>query len=595
MSGRACPDKFKAIIFLSAILIITFIAFLPCLKNGFVNWDDDFYVTLNPLIKDLSFKGVFNIFTTAHRGLYKPLVLLSFAVEYYFFNLNPAIYHSTNLILHLINCLLVFGFFYFLGERLEIAFIAALLFGIHPLHVESVAWVTERKDLLYSFFLLTAAIFYLYYLKGRIKKFYWCSLTLFTLSFLAKPMGITFPLVMMAFDYYLGVKNDRKSILEKMPFFIIAFLFLIISLLTTNKFIHHQSSFNAFDSIFIASYGFVFYLSKLFIPLNLSCLYPYPVKINNVLPWVFLISPFLVISLAMIVVVSCKYTKKILLAAVLFFCPLLPVIQLVPSGPAIAADRYSYISSIGLFYLIGLAIVWFYGRIILKKAGKMSFSAFIVFIFAVLIFLTYNRCKVWKDGTTLWDDALRKYPGSAIIYNNRGVAYSDYGKHDTAISSYNKAIEIDPAYAEAYNNLGASLFNKKKYGMALAQFNKALSVEPDYPEAYRNIAIIYEIKGEHAKVIEFCKKALELDPKYAQAYADLGSAYGALGNFKKAIEYSKKSITIDPSLAVAHNNLAVAYFYTGQYGLSVKHADKAIKFGYKINGGFLDLIAPYRK
>lgn len=494
--------KIKPIILISLVLISAFFSFYPSLNNGFTNWDDYIYVVNNPVIKDFSLKGLSNIFTTFHRGLYKPFVFLSFALEYHFFQLNPFAYHITNLVFHLINCILVFVFIFILCANLRVAFISALLFGIHPLHVESVAWISERKDMIYSFFYLCSLISYLNFLKGKGMKYYYSSLVLFIASLFSKPMGISLPFIILICDYLLGIKFDKKNLLQKIPFFAIIIVFVALTFNATKEFIYNKPNFNALDNIFIACYGFLFYIVKLFMPFNLSAYYPYPLKTGNYLPVVFLLSPLAVISLLWGAFKTSKYTKDIIFGIVFYLAVVLPALQLVPAGPAVTADRYAYISSIGIFYIVGKAIVWLYSKKLRNIFLRAVVSVFLVFITAALLFLTRDRCKVWHDSMILWSDAISKFPDARLPYQNRGPAYAELGDFDKAISDFKRAISLDPGHCGLYEDLGNAYASKGDFESAFSNYNRSLQIDPKNGKAYYNRAVAYFIKKEYNKAWE---------------------------------------------------------------------------------------------
>ncbi len=494
--------KIKPIVFISLVFICTFFSFSPSLNNGFTNWDDNVYVINNYAVKDFSLKGLNNIFTTFHRGLYKPFVFLSFALEYHFFQLDPLVYHKTNLILHLINCVLVFVFISILCANSRVAFISALLFGIHPLHVESVAWISERKDMIYSLFFLSSLISYLNFLRGKGLKYYYFSLILFIASLFSKPMGITLPFITFICDYLFGIKCDKKNLLQKIPFFIIAIVFIVLTFNAAKDFVNYEPDFNALDNFFIACYGVVFYIVKLFMPFNLSAYYPYPLKAGNYLPVVFLLSPLAVIFILWGAFKSSKYTKDIIFGIAFFLAAVFPALQLVPSGPAIAADRYTYISSIGVFYIVGVAIVWLYSKKLKNNFLKAMVSVILVFMTVSLLFLTRDRCKVWHDSVTLWSDAIAKFPDARLPYQGRGAGYAKQGDFSSAISDFKRAVYLDPSHSGTYEDMGNAYASKGDFELAFSNYSRALQIDPKNGKAYYNRAVAYFLKKEYNKAWE---------------------------------------------------------------------------------------------
>ena len=346
-----------------ALLAITFSAYLPALQNAFTNWDDPGYILNNEMIRDISPAGLGNIFTSFHQYLYKPLVILSFAIEYHFFGLAPFPYHLTNIIFHLFNCALVFWLLKKTSNNLHVALIAALLFGIHPLHVESVAWVTERKDVLSAFFFLSALIFYHAYRTHQKRSYYYLSLAVFILSLLAKPMGITLPAVLMLMDYYWERRLSRRLFTDKIIFFVIAVFFMWMNKaayeFSPNKYIMPLEI--SWDSFFVANYGILFYLYKMILPLRLSCLYAYPIETGFSLPLIFLLSPFIVAILAVLVVASVRLTRKIAFGVVFFIITVFPVLQLFPTGPAMVADGYFISRPSDCFISLGI-LSWLHDK-----------------------------------------------------------------------------------------------------------------------------------------------------------------------------------------------------------------------------------------
>lgn len=585
--------KFKLLISILLILIITLFSFYPSLKNGFTNWDDNAYVTNNPLIRNLSFPGIAKMFSTAHLGLYKPLVFLSFALEYHFFKLNPAAYHTTNLIFHLLNCILVFMLIFILTASLRISFIVGLLFGIHPLHVESVAWITERKDMLYAFFILGASTFYLYYLKTKTAKYYLFSLLSFSLSLLAKPMGMFFPILILLFDYFLGIKSDKNTMLKKIPFFAIAAVFLMITMHSGKK-LMYGPLFNYSKDVFIASYGVIFYIYKLFIPVKLSCVYPFPVKYGNHLPAEFLFSPLLLILLSSVAIISLKYNKKLMFGALFFFVSILPVLQIIHTGPEMVADRYMYIASIGLFYIIAITIGWISDKL-RNNILKGVFYALLIFALITLSFLTRQRCEVWKNSISLWEDAVKNTSDNVLAYYNFGNAYAAIGNNREAIVKYQKAIEINPDCVDAYNNLCNTYIVIGKNREAIESCKKTIQLDPAVASAYYNLGNAYSNIGKKEEAIKAYTRTIELDGRFFEAYNNLAAIYADDGDIDRAIELWNRLIRLDPDFSTAHFNLAVFYYRQGKYQLAIKHCDRLIKAGNKIDPAFLKLLEPYRK
>lgn len=283
-------NKLRLVLLVCLILVIVSAAFLPLLKNGFVNWDDDRYVSENIIIRTLSLDNIKGIFTSFYMGNYHPVTMLSYLLEYHFFKLNPLGYHIISLLLHLFNCLLVFYLILKFTKKLPVALITAIFWGIHPLNVESVVWISEMKGLLSALFYLLTLICYVSYLKNKqINKSYYASLLFFVLALLSKPMAISLPLMLLLFDYLLKRKPGRAVFIDKIPFFTLSFIYSVVAVFAQYSFgaVRQEGQFNLLDKIMIASRCIIFYLNKILIPNKLSCLYPYPVRIGSFLPLEF--------------------------------------------------------------------------------------------------------------------------------------------------------------------------------------------------------------------------------------------------------------------------------------------------------------------
>jgi tetratricopeptide (TPR) repeat protein len=526
--------NYKIILSLCLILAIPAISFFPCLKNDFLNWDDPQYVTENKMITELSWRGIETIFDSIYMGHYHPLTLLSYALEYRFFKLNPFAYHLTNLILHLMNGLLVFWLIWMLKGGVLTSLVVSLLFGIHPLHVESVAWISERKDLLCSFFFLGSLIVYLTYLKTRRRRAYFLSLFLFLLSLLSKSMAVTFPLVLLLCDYLLHRKFDRKCLIEKIPFWVMAFIFGIIAsfALRSSGMVDAKSSLSFFKNIFIMSEVLTSYLSKLILPIKLSCLYPSIQGIGGVWSYVSLTA---IIGFLIAGILLGRYNKTITFGTFFFFITILPTLPV-----KIIADRYIYIPSIGIFFIAAEGFDWLYrSKLEPIKIVKPILAILLIGILGTFSFLTWERCQVWKDNLSLWSNVLKNYPSLQIAYNNRGTAYLRRGDYDKAISDFNEALRIDPDYEKPhylYDNRGTVYLRKGDYERAIADYDQALRIKPNYALAYHNRGTAYLYKEDFEEAISDFNKALEINPGYAETYFNKALACEKIGHFKEAIE-----------------------------------------------------------
>lgn len=527
MAKATNPEKGKYYSALFLILLLSFISYLPVFHNGFV-WDDEFYIQKNPLIHSINLK---EIFSQNIMGNYHPLTILTLAAEYHFFGLNETGYHTVNLLLHLLNVILVFYAVLLLSDKSGVALVASLLFAISPLHVESVAWAAELKDLLYSFFFLVSYIFYLKYLKDPQKKNYVFALVLFFVSLLSKAMAASLPMVLLLTDYFKGRKINIKTLLEKLPFFLLALTFGVVAVFAqkSSGFIQDLTVFPFLQRLVFACYGFITYLFKLLLPLHLSAYYPYPVKNGDSIPIQYYAYVLLCIGLVAYIFYSLRFSKKIIFGIGFFAITVFLVLQLLPVGGAIMADRYSYIPSIGIFYLAGEGFNWLWSKK-LKLIAISLLSAFTVF-FSIK---TYNRCSVWKNEMVLWNDVINQYQTIPPAYVNRGNLLRDANRYDEALNDYNKAIELKPDFAIAYFNRGTLFKNAKRNSEVLNDFNKAIVLNPGYAKAYCNRGIVFYNEKKYEEAISDYSKAIELKTDFAESYYNKGLAEYYLGKKEAA-------------------------------------------------------------
>lgn len=533
-------NKWLYFLLISFALILTYIAFFPSLKNEFVSWDDDGYLFKNKYIFDYGWNATKAIFSNIIMGNYHPLTIYVYSMLHHFYKFNPYPYHLFNILVHLINVWLVFIFIYKLSNNnLIISFVTALLFGIHPLHVESVTWVSGTKDVLYTFFFLIGLLCYLKYDNiSKRKIFYYClSLLFFIFSCLSKGMAIVFPLILVIMDYLDGKKMNIRTHLNKIPFFIIALIFGIIALKAQEKGIYDTSAYNLFDKICLPAYGLLFYLVKMVYPANLCIIYNYPIKTSAVLPFEYLMSPVIVILIIGVIIYSLKYNRKIAFGSLFFFLSILPVLQIIPVGSSIASDRYFYLSSIGLFYLLGFGINYlFENKDKINKLVKYLSYAILIILTIVCINLTRNRTMVWKNTLTLWQDVIHIDPKMDKPYINIGIFYDMAGNTDSAIVNYKKAAYYNPKNTRALNNLGSIFQDKQRYDSALFYYDKLVKVDPSYYIAYYNIGNIFLIKNDLEKSIEYFNKAASIKHDFALPYVGLGHCWNKKGDLAKSNE-----------------------------------------------------------
>lgn len=481
------------------IVLLTYIAFIPALSAGFTNWDDPDYC------RNFSFR---EIFTTSVLCNYHPLTILSLNWN----GKSSYPYHLTNVILHILNTILVFFFIYLLSEKRRIvSFLTALFFGIHAMHVESVVWISARKDVLYTFFFLLSLIFYLHYINADKRKIslYLLSFTFFIFSVLSKAMAIPLPLILILIDFYTSArKNNLKGILfEKIPFLAVSITFGIIAIRCQEQgFAVTKFAITLFQRVCFASYGFMVYLNKFWDASSLSTFYPYPSIINGHLPIYYYILPFIGIGILSLVLLSLRKTKIILFGFGFYSLMLIMVLRFIPIGGTIIADRYTYISYIGLVFMIGMMVEYLFESKD-KQFAQFKYPVLILLtIFAgYQAYLAYDRCKVWENSETLWKDVISKY-------------------------------DIEPAYI----NLGIYFLQQKRYSEALFCYLKQEKMNPNNNEIYICIGDLYAVHKDYIHSIEYYNKLLKAKAS-SEGYYKRGISYKMLGNLTNALSDLLKS------------------------------------------------------
>lgn len=538
------------------ILLCTFVAYIPALKAGFVNWDDPSYIFENPMIKNIS--NLEMIFTTPIQGNYHPLTVISLILNYNISGFDAWSYHLLNVLLHLANCFLVFRLVLLLSRNnLIIAFTTALLFGLHPMHVESVAWVSERKDVLYAVFFLAGLISYTKYIDSGSKRQYGLTIAFLILSLLSKPAAVIFPIVLFAVDILRNRKFNFSLFLEKIPFLILALAMGILTYTAQKEkgAIEGTEIFDLTTRFFMGFYGIMMYFIKLIFPINLSPLYPYA-PINESLPISYYISPLFSVLLIIFILFSLKRDRVIAFGILFYLINLLLVLQFIPVGSAIIADRYTYIPYIGFFYIAG----WLIDR---YAKGNITRSYYINIPLAFILgALTFKQSMVWFDGASLWDHAIKTKAG-ARAYISRGDLYKEEKKYDLAIQHYSEAIKINIADQEAYTNRGNVYFELNNYGQALADYKKAVSIRPNYVAAIDNIGAIYGLQAKYDSALFYFDKALQVNPGYTPSYKNRGlvnlelkRTENAIKDFRKFLEYENNNPDIMNMIGICYRTLA---------------------------------------
>jgi len=605
-------------IIIGIILAITFGIFRQVQTFDFLsNWDDDGYVINNPDIQKISGANISKLFSTPYKSNYQPVSMLSYMVEFSMFQLNvreidaagnPVIgpngqallsnpYHMTNLLFHLLCTFLVYVFIKKLVNRIDVSTISAFFFAIHPMHIESVAWISERKDVMYAAFFLWALIVYLNYLyheKNKVEfwksKAYWAVLGIYLLSILSKPMAVTFPMVLLAIDYYKDRKIDVKNLVEKTPFFLLSLAFGVVALKTQGgSAMDIVPDFSFIDRFAIVCYGLVFYIIKLFVPTGMASIHYYPDN-SVALPWEFYSAPFIIIAIGLLIWRAKSFRKELIFGLAFFLFSISIVLQIIPVGHAFASERYSYVPYIGLVFIIGQLYAWCWEN----NKGKWLMAGILGVAAFTFSKITYDELPTWKNSMELYSNTIRQYPEVAHAYWMRGNVKKDFGNSANktnaeaaknlwtqSIADYDKAIQLDPKYAKAYFNRGGSFGNIGKGKEALADYNKSIEIDPNYEPAYNNRGNSYLNLKQNDKAIADYKKAIDINPKYAIAWQGLGKVYHNQNQLDSAIVNYSKALSISPNYSEVLYNRGVAYYNNKQPDLACIDWKKAVDLNYQ--------------
>jgi tetratricopeptide (TPR) repeat protein len=585
---------YKRILILGAICVLTFICFRYTLNNEFTNWDDDFYVTNDPYIKAFTPQNLKVIFTEdITKNNYHPLCMLSLAVNYHFSQLNPQAYYLTNILIHIANVIFVFLLMLQLcallkmdeNGKLFIAGFASLWFGIHPMHVESVSWIAERKDVLYTFFYVLGLLSYLKYISTTKMKWYWLTFVLFIASCLSKPMAVVFPLSLLCIDVLAQRPIGKKLITEKIIFFLSSLICGGMAFYTQNKTgaIASFGMLTIWERLMYASYGFVMYVVKLFNPTYLSTFYPYPYRyISGYLPGIYYAAPFL--SLAIIALpLYLTYKKnrtwfRVAAFGIGFFVAnVIFILQFISVGAAIMADRYSYCAYIGLFFMI----TYFLYEIIKRNPSiKTALIVLLLIISSGFSYLCYERTYAWHDSETLLSDAIEKYPMRALLsYKWLGNYYLDKGNLDKAMENYGVLTTLHAADAKVYDRVGIIYGLRKDYKKAMEAFTSSLEVQNNVYKTYLDRSMLYSTLGDSVNALKDFIVALQLTPNAEKVLSD--SSF----NFVQRQQYDAAIREYNILLKLTTNN-PFYYFYRGVSEFGKNDVMKAIadwEMGMKFN------------
>lgn len=579
--------KSKERLWLAGILIITLLIYLPILRASFLNYDDDLYITENPLITQLSWEHIKSLFTDFYGNQYSPVAMLIMAIEVKIFGLNAAALKFISILLHLLNVAAVFIFMKRLLGRSEMALIIAGIFAVHTLQVESVAWMAASMKVgTYSLFSVLSLIYYLKFLDGgRHRVNYLFSVGWFLLSCLSKEQAVVLPGLLLAIDYYRGRSlTDGKLWGEKIPFFIIA---LIIGALTMTVADDMRGTpealpYSVSERILFASYALSAYILKSVVPAELSTFYAYPL-IGQIPGWYYLT---LLVPVFMIWYIfrAWKKSHKLILFGAAFFLVNLAltfVSQILSVRDVIMADRYMYLSLIGVFIVI-LPLLRDWLR---SKGAESWFSRTVLAYGAMLAVMTMVRTGVWKNDVTFMGNAIEqaekwnkeRSPAMAVTYTNLGVARRKEGNTAEAMRLYQQALVCNPRHVLAFSNMGNIQMLNGQLAQAEENYNKALAIDPEHKNSLSGRGAVYAQQGKYDLAIRDLNKAIEIDPNFIDAYSNRSLTYHSLGNYNKALEDLDRLIALEPDNASYHHDRGIILSILNRKEEGIRSIDQAIR------------------
>ncbi len=555
---------------------VVLLGFSPVLRNGFVGYDDPDYVTRNPhVIAGLSWRLVAWAFTTAHASNWHPLTWISHALDCSLFGLAPAGHHFTNLLLHAANTALLFLWLSAAtGFRGRSAFVA-LVFGLHPLHVESVAWVAERKDVLSAFFMLLALIAYTSYARDPSVKRYLLVAAAFLAGLLSKPMVVTLPLLLLAIDRWPLKRTEswRRLIVEKLPLLLLSGLSAAVTLWAQRK----GGSVAALSALPFelrnqnAGFSYLAYIAKALWPVNLAVFYPFP--LHGLALWKLTLTSFVLPAVGWLAWRTRRTHPWIAAGWIWYVVTLLPVIGLVQVGMQAMADRYMYIPMIGLL----IPITWELARLPMAQWAAPV-------VLAALAAVSWHQISFWRDGVTLWTRALAVTHDNFVAHDNLGVELDALGRHGEALAQYRETLRIEPGdrngeanYAQASFAEGERLYNAGHPDEALAAFREGLRYGTGNALAHSYVGAILTERGDLTDAIAEFRQALAMDPGLARAYMGLGVALARSGQTVDAERALQQSIAHDPSSVEANYDLGLIEAALGKRTEAIASMDRALR------------------
>jgi Flp pilus assembly protein TadD len=588
MKTKLLSEKYISSCTCLFLFIVTLSVYWQITSHEFINYDDGLYVTENPHVQaGLTRESIIWAFTTGHAVNWHPLTWLSHMLDIDIYGLNPIGHHLTNLQFHILNSILLFLVFKMMtGALWQSAFVAAL-FALHPLHVESVAWVAERKDVLSTFFWILSMWAYVRYVRQPEKKRYFLLILFFILGLMSKPMLVTLPFVLLLLDFWplsrfqsttkesnnFSYKTLTSLVLEKLPLFVLT----AVSSFVTFFVQQHGGAIKSLEAVPMdlrivnALFSYLSYLGKAIWPQNLALIYPYP-SISII--WQITLSVPVLICISILTIKLARSFPYLTTGWLWYLGTLVPVIGLVQVGNQSMADRYTYISFIGIFIIVAWGMADIFSRWQNQKTLLALLAGIVIASFMVC---TCFQVQKWQNSITLLKHAINVTYNNSMAHYTFGHALDQQGRLEEAVLQYNKAIKIRPEFAMAHNNLGAALSRKGELKEAIYHFNEAVNIHPDYATAHNNLATVLLTQGKFEEALSHYREAIRINPEDECTRKNLANFLFNQGRTDEALSHYNKVLLFNPEDWDTHYKLGRILIKQDKVNEALNHFSEAIK------------------
>lgn len=562
------------------LAVVTAAIYSNVVSNDFAYYDDESYITANTHIqKGVSWTGIKWAFTSSgYSDNWHPLTWVSHMLDVQLFGLNPAGHHFTNLFFHIIASVLLFGFLFSTTGSLWPSSFVAVLFALHPLHVESVAWVAERKDVLSAVFWFGTLWSYVYYTRCPNIKRYFLVFMLFALGLMAKPMLVSLPLLLLLIDYWplerltLNRRSLGRLAVEKLPLVLLSVASSIITIIAQHGALGSLQQYTLLIRVSNAITSYCVYLGQVFWPMGLSVIYPYPLP----QPIPTILRSLLLTAITAVLIWTGRKKKYLITGWLWYVLSLVPVIGILQVGSQAHADRYTYIPLIGIFIIVAWGLYEI--ACTMDRLKKLVLNLVLSAVFICMVFKTQEQIGYWKNGITLFTHGFEVTKGQVNenAYYNFGNLLMEAGRTDEAMVYYQKALEINPNHAKSHSNYALLLSNRGRTDEAIFHYLKALEHGTDV-EAHNNLGNLFAKMGRTDEAAFHFRKALEIKPNYGDAHYNFGFMLANMGRTDEAMVHFQKVLEINPADGGAHFSLGLLLAEMGRTDMAIAHYQKALE------------------